>query len=232
MKFEVIDNCPVPSQLAPTIRAIKARTGAVLNSCDRSAEAEPFLRKLGKKSQRQLYDGWVRRQPGFNPANPPGRSTHERRNDGAAYPGPAGAPLRYWQVGMDWSNAAGVVREAARLGYTASVTYPGNPREGHHVNFRRAPRVIKPFPLLKRGARGPRVRKITRHLAIARDPHGKAPYLAAPTTKFDSAVEDALKHFQRDHHQQADGIYGRQTAHQLTHSARYWKQRQKSRHQH
>ncbi|MDQ3936625.1 MAG: peptidoglycan-binding protein [Actinomycetota bacterium] len=229
MKFEIIDNCPVPAQLAPAIRAIKARTGATLNSCDRSGDAEPYLRKLGKSSQRQLYAGWVARKPGFNPANPPGRSTHERRNDGAAYPGPAGAPLRYWQVGMDWSNAQGVVREAAGLGFTASVTYPGNPREGHHVNFRREPRVIKPFKVVKRGAKGPRVRQITRRLAIARDPHDKKPYLGNPKREFDAEVEEALKRFQRDHHQAADGIYGRQTARQLAHSARYWKQRLRER---
>jgi peptidoglycan hydrolase-like protein with peptidoglycan-binding domain len=225
VKFEVVDNCPVPAPLAPTIRAIKARTGATLNSCDRSTEAEPYLRRLGKSSQRELYDGWVARRPGFNPANPPGRSTHERRNDGAAYPGPAGAPLRYWQVGMDWSDSQGVVREAAALGFTATVTYPGNPREGHHVNFRKEPRLMKPFKLVKRGAKGLRVYQITRRLAVARDPHEKKPYLADPKRVFDVEVEEALKRFQGDHQQQVDGIYGRQTARQLAYSARYWKKR-------
>lgn len=224
MKFAVVDSCPVPARLAPVLGEIKKRTGATLNSCDRSPEAEPILRRLGKMSQRQLYAGWVARRPGFNPANPPGRSTHERRNDGVAYHGRAGKRLRWWQVGMDWSNAAGVVKAAAGLRFTASVTYPANPREQHHVNFRKAPR-LKLFVNLKRGARGARVKKLTRYLAIARAPETKVPYLPRAQKHFDANVEAALKRFQRDHHQASDGIYGQQTARQLAVSARYWKDR-------
>lgn len=51
MKFLVIDNCPAPAPLQPAIVRIKQASGATLQSCDRSKEAEPLLAKLGKKSQ-------------------------------------------------------------------------------------------------------------------------------------------------------------------------------------
>ncbi len=63
MEFVVIDNCPVPSQLANDIQRIKALSGAHLNSCDRSPEAEPVLRKCGKHSQRELYEMFLHHVP-------------------------------------------------------------------------------------------------------------------------------------------------------------------------
>ncbi len=72
MNFKVIDNCPVPAPLYPALMAIKKKSGATLVSCDRSPQAEPLLKKLGKMSQRQLYNGFIERRPGFNPANRPG----------------------------------------------------------------------------------------------------------------------------------------------------------------
>ena len=78
MEFAIIDNCPVPKELADEILAIKAESGASLNSCDRSPEAEPILKKCGKQSQKQLWDGFRLGLPNYNPANPPGKSTHER----------------------------------------------------------------------------------------------------------------------------------------------------------
>src|SRR5204862_7988854 len=104
VQFTLIDNCPVPSELAPDIEEIKKLSGASLNSCDRSPEAEPLLKQCGKHSQAQLYEMFKNGVANANPANPPGRSTHERRNDGIAYPGAPGAHLEYWQVGMDWNN--------------------------------------------------------------------------------------------------------------------------------
>jgi GH24 family phage-related lysozyme (muramidase) len=213
MKFEIVDDCPVPAGLADCVREIKRQTGARLASCDRSKEAEPYLRRLGKQSQRQLYDGWVRRLPGYNPANPPGFSTHERRNDGTAYPGPRGMVLRYWQVGMDWSDSEAVVRAAAKLGFTATRTYPRDQREHHHLNFRKEPKV-KLRRLLKLGSKGYRVAKMTRDLTIARDPTGK-PYLDKGQGIFDEKVDAALRRFQKDWDQLVDGVYGEQTARQL-----------------
>lgn len=225
MKFEIVDNTPVPAQIADCVREIKHRTGATLNSCDRSAEAEPYLRRLGKKSQRQLYEGWMRRLPGYNPANPPGFSTHERRNDGSAYPVPKGAPLRYWQVGMDWSNSDAVIRAAKELGFTATRTYPRDRREYHHLNFRREPK-FKLIPPLKRGSKGYRVARMTRMLAFVRDPTGK-PYLDKGQGIFDEKVEQAVRRFQKDWDQKVDGIYGTQTARQLAVAVRARRQQKK-----
>jgi len=215
LKFEVIDNCPVPVGLAPAIREIKRRTGATLNSCDRSSEAEPFLRrcKPAKMSQRELYEGFRLGRPGFNPANPPGQSTHERRNDGVAYPGPAKLPLAYWCVGMDWENADGVIEAAAALGFTATRTYPLSAREQHHLNFRKEPRLqlLKPLRL---GSKGYRVARMTQRLATVLDAEGK-PYLPRGQGVFDAVVESAVRRFQADWGQQVDGIYGQQSSRQL-----------------
>jgi hypothetical protein len=68
--------------------------------------------------------------------------------------------LRYWQVGMDWSDSDAVVRAAAKLGFTATRTYPRDQREHHHLNFRREPK-LKLRRLLKVGSKGYRVAKMT-----------------------------------------------------------------------
>lgn len=225
MKFEIIDNCPVPAQLAPVLRQIKSRTGATLNSCDRSEEAEPHLKRCNprKMSQRELYEGFRRGLPGFNPANPPGYSTHERRNDGVAYPGPRRMPLRYWQVGMDWENAGAVVEAAKRLGFTAARTYPNNLREQHHLNFRKEPKLTL-LPALKRGSKGVRVARMAKMLATVRDARG-VPYLDKGQGIFDEKVEAALKRFQREWDQKPDGVYGTQTARQLAVAVRAERQK-------
>jgi len=159
-------------------------------------------------------------RPGFNPANPPGFSTHERRNDGVAYPGPRGARLPYWCVGMDWTDAPAVVQAAKAEGYIAVVTYPSNPREGHHINFRREP-LFKPlFKPLQRGSRGPRVLMLTRRLSALVSPANHEPYLDGARPTFDAATEDAVRRFQSEHKQLVDGIYGPLTHKQLITSRR------------
>jgi putative peptidoglycan binding protein len=229
VRFEVIDQCPVPARLAPVLRRIKERSGATLNSCDRSPQAEPILRRLGKKSQRQLYEGFIKGLPGYNPANPPGRSTHERRNDGVAYAGPVGAKLPYWCVGMDWSNAAAVVQAAAAEGFTATVTYPNNPREGHHVNFRRRPKLRPLVRPLREGSKGRAVRKLTRQLSYVRSVVDGQPYLDGERRTFDAETTAALKRFQREHHQVVDGIYGPNSRRQLHTSIRRMRRQKEGR---
>lgn len=225
MKYVVIDKCPVPAELADEIKELKRLSGSVLSSCYRGHDAINLLRANGKMSQKQLFDGFRAGKPGFNPANPPGFSTHELRSDGIAYARARGSALDYWQVGMDFTNSGAVVKAAAKLGWTATITYPGNPREGHHVNFRREPRAAKPFPILKRGDRGKRVDVLTNRLAFVLDPEKKKPYLDKRQSVFDETVEKALKRFQKDHQQKADGIYGRQTHRQLEGSVRVRKRR-------
>jgi peptidoglycan hydrolase-like protein with peptidoglycan-binding domain len=208
---------PVPKKLRDELDALGFGRDVVLTSCLRTQAAVDFARARGARlsSQAELFDGWQRRLPGFNPANPPGQSTHECRNDGVAFPGPARLPLRYWQVGVDClfqggSGVATVRARASARGWTFTLTYPGNPREAHHGNFRREPILFRP---LKRGSRGPRVAAFTRRLAYLK-------FLPERTGGFGDKVEDALKAFQRRYELVDDGVYGAQTARQLATAVR------------
>lgn len=108
-----------------------------LNSADRR---KGVAEKYGRKSQWWLYMAyWVWRLRGTNPANPPGRSTHELRSDGVAYRGPVGRPLAYWQLGLDVTDSDGLLRVLAKLGYRARRPYRSR-SEWHHVNFTKNPR--------------------------------------------------------------------------------------------
>lgn len=96
--------------------------------------------RYGKLSQAALYLGWIARRAGFNPANPPGRSTHELRSDAVAYRGPVGRPLHWWQLGIDADDAGvgDLLRTLQRLGYAVFRPYHSG-SEHHHFNFRRSP---------------------------------------------------------------------------------------------
>lgn len=109
--------------------------GGKVNSADRR---EGTAERYGRLSQAALYAGWIAHRAGFNPANPPGRSTHELRSDAVAYRGPVGRPLSWWQLGLDCSEAAELRTVLNRLGYAAFRPYPDG-REVHHVNLRRSP---------------------------------------------------------------------------------------------
>lgn len=108
----------------------------VVNSADRR---KGVPERYGKLSQAALYAGWLAGKAGFNPANPPGRSTHELRSDGVAYRGPVGRPLAWWQLGLDVTNADQLLGVLNRLGYDASRPYSAG-SEQHHINLRRSPR--------------------------------------------------------------------------------------------
>ncbi len=111
---------------------------AVFSADRREGVAERF----GKMSQAALFRGWVQRRPGFNPANPPGRSSHELRSDGNwVYDRPAGATLPNYMLGLDvvcGSTAAPIVRWLNEHGYSAVCPYPDT-REAHHMVFTRDP---------------------------------------------------------------------------------------------
>lgn len=207
-EYKVLDNCPVPEVLYDELVAIKQATGVIYNSIYRGEDVEGLLKKLGKMSQRQLFDGFQRGLPGFNPANPPRQSTHECYSDGVAYAVPRGVRLPAWCCGIDSAWSEGVTKEAAKRGWTVTLTYPGNPREGHHVNFRKKPRltVLKP---LKWKSRGPRVAKMARGLKYT------GFYDGPVKGRFTREMQHALIEFQRVYHQAADGVYGTQTARQL-----------------
>jgi hypothetical protein len=213
VEFAIIDNCPVPAQLADEIKAIKAESGASLSSCDRSPEAEPILKRCGKHSQRELFELHAKDPAHWNPANQPGRSTHERRNDGVAYPGQPGDQLEYWQVGMDWTNPPAVMRAACKRGWIVTTTYPNSHGEAQHLNFRKEPEQAD--PTLRVTNEGPNVKRMAGILAVIKSPVNHQPYLPEAFPHFGPQVETAVKRFQEEHHQKADGICGPQTWAQL-----------------
>lgn len=142
MKYVEVQACPVPAKLAPFLRKLLAESGAHLQSCYRGADAQALLHRYGKHSQTELYNGWRQHLPGFNPANPPGFSTHELRNDGTAYSQwPRGARIPWWACGIDIDDAhvQAFIRAAARHGWKVARTYPSTLSEYHHVNFRKPP---------------------------------------------------------------------------------------------
>lgn len=107
-----------------------------VNSADRRRGVPE---RYGKLSQYALYMGWLARKAGFNPANPPGRSTHELRSDGVAYRGPVGRPLAWWQLGLDVTESDQLLRVLRSLGYDAFRPYSSG-SEAHHINLRKSPR--------------------------------------------------------------------------------------------
>lgn len=238
MHFSEVDGCPVPTDITPLIMTVKKKTGATLVSCYRGQDpnAQAILRKNGKQNQKQLWDGWNERRPGYNPANPPGKSTHECKNDGVAYAGPAGMPLKSWQVGQDWDipHVASVVAEYRRQGVEATVTYPNSSRERQHVNIRKAPKFKLPFKNLARGMRSPRVYSLRKNLAFVKDPESRKPYLSSSkrvgggsSLFFDEMMYHALREFQRDHALKDTGVYDYRTAKQMAASVRFAKRRKK-----
>jgi murein L,D-transpeptidase YcbB/YkuD len=139
-------------------------------------------------------------------------------------------PLRWWQVGMDWSYGKGAVEAFNRKGYSASLTYPNNSRELHHVNLRKKPFVsiwkIRP---LKEGMTNDRVKRVKWMLHVIRDEKGERYLKHRPEDgygkHFGPDLTTAVRRFQRDHDQKVDGVVGFQTKHQLDTSYRYWKER-------
>lgn len=209
MKFRLINCKPVPAKLYDELVAMGFGRDITLNSCDRTQAGVNFARQQGctLSSQAELFSGFAAGLPGFNPANRPGQSTHERRNDGVAYPGPVGMPLRYWQVGIDSSNSPLALARARERGWVATLTYPGSPREAQHINFRKEPLLVV-FRPLKKGSRGRRVSTLTARLAYLG-------YDVERTGGFGDRVEAAVKHFQRDWQLPRDGQVGVHTQKQL-----------------
>ena len=65
---------------------------------------------------------------------------------------------------------------------------------------------------------------LTRRLSYVRSRDDGRPYLDGKRRTFDAETEAALKRFQAEHHQVADGVYGPSTHRQLQASVR-WRKR-------
>ncbi len=207
------------------VATISERANAPINSCAREAAAEPFLRQLGKMSQQQLFDCFRDRKRlgkcpdrchgNCNAANPPGKSTHERRNDGVAYA--LWLPffkLPVWARGIDVQRdrVAAFCKEARDEGFTVTLTYPGSTDEAQHVNFRKQPKfnIWKTRPL-RPGMQGPRGSLVVRLLWALVDPQTGKPYLdrhIRPHGKMTPPVVAAINAFQHDHHLPVTGVVG------------------------
>ena len=233
MQFTVIDCCPVPTtgDFHKIVQMLLNEANTYLVSCYRGQDphAQKYLTggaPCYKHNQAWIYANYP---PGV--ANPPGISTHECRNDGAAYPVPVGAKLEYWQVGLD-VDTSGVHRfmEAGRRhGYVITQTYPGSAVEAHHVNFRFRPKYVPPFNPLNKGDHGRRVEKLTRRLHYIHE-RGNGPFLDRSYKEFKQPVVAAVKHFQQEHHLDPDGVVGIHTFEQIERTFRHqWKARHKRR---
>jgi hypothetical protein len=232
VKFKVIDCCPAPAKLHPELEVIKGAIGCTYASVYRGQArgAQQYLTggpPCYKHNQAWIYAHYP---PGV--ANPPGRSTHECRNDGVAYPGPAYTPLPWWCCGIDVDDGhvQSFLNAARARGWIATITYPGSAVEYHHVNFRKMPRVRPKFKPLKHGSKGRRVKHLTTKLHNLHGDH-KKPYLEhKPTKFFGVGVVDAVKQYQREHHLTPYGVVGIHTDRQLDVSWRRWRKHHKHPH--
>lgn len=211
---------PVPKRMRNVIQRCLDKSGSGLNSCLRTQAAVNYARQHGAllSSQTELYQGYITGQPGYNPANPPGRSTHERRSDGVAYPGPVGRPLMGWQVGMDLSDSQGFIDAAKREGWICFRPYSSG-SEYHHVNFAKQP--FFGFKNLKRGSRGRKVAKLERRLKFL----GYGQELKIDR-HFGPKTQLAVREFQKKRGLVVDGVVGAHTWKQLAVDfRREWKRR-------
>ena len=145
------DGTPVFWGLAKALkRARQHGWQGQLNSADRR---EGVAERYGKQSQAKLYACFTNSEAtgscscsSCNPANPPGRSSHELRADGSdAFPGPVGRVLRWWELGLDCSQSVQLVAKLGSLGYAVHRPY-SSPSEAHHVNFKADPGPVVDLP--------------------------------------------------------------------------------------
>jgi hypothetical protein len=99
MTYVFFANVVMPTQLKPFLVTLQNETGCIYTSVYRGEDAQSLLNAHGLHDQAQIYQEYVDGEEP-NPANPPGRSTHELRSDAVPYPGPAGRDLEWWQCGI------------------------------------------------------------------------------------------------------------------------------------
>lgn len=240
MDFVKVDCCPVPTadHMDKIIQELLDESGARAESLYRGSDPRAAKFLTGGPPCYKHDQAWIYAHYPPGVANPPGISTHELFNDGAAYPVPVGARLEAWQLGIDIDDPHVVAfMEAGRKrGYVITQTYPGSSVEYHHVNFRFKPKYVPPFDPMELHERGDRIIHLTKRLHFIRAPHS-GPYLVRPRGKlwvpygtFKVEVEEAVEEFQRDHHLKPDGVVGIHTFEQIERTFRHQYQRRKRRH--
>lgn len=146
-----VQGCAVYSDIGPYIAMLANDAHASVQSIYRGQDAARLLHRHGKHTQAELYS---MAQKGIgNPANPPGRSTHELKSDAVAYPGyPRGHGLLWWMQGFDVndSDTGRMIAQARVHGWTLFRPYPSG-SEFHHLNFKSQPRLgVKTRPRIFR----------------------------------------------------------------------------------
>lgn len=139
VKLRVIDGCACPASVAPYVYLVVRRARQTASSIYRGEDAKAVLHRHGKRTQAEIH----RDMPLIS--NPAGRSTHELRSDGVAWPGPVGRKLEEWQVGVD----SGGDDHDSKMAINAAATHYGwatfHPYargvEGHHWGFKHQPRA-------------------------------------------------------------------------------------------
>lgn len=151
MDIRVVDECPCPASIAPYAHMVSRVAGQTFNSINRSTDpaVTAVLHRYGKHNQAELYATLPR-----GVANPPGRSTHELRSDGVAYPNVTpGGLLQEWQQGFDSGadteeGRRAIEAAALSLGWKVFHAYDAG-TELHHWNFAERPRAKTPKRLLE-----------------------------------------------------------------------------------
>lgn len=141
-------NVPMPRGLAFALDHIEDHGGKVdIFSADRTVKAVAAHNKqfgTNLHAQQYLYDNQHR--PGFNPANPPNRTSHAYYSDGnAAYGGRGpGVRLPWYMLGLDLADrgksedVSNFLRVARKLGYKVTQPYKSG-SERHHIIFTESP---------------------------------------------------------------------------------------------
>jgi len=136
----VLDGTPMPvGQKLVLLDGRKHGWNGVATSGDRRDKppwVERLLHRLGKSTQKELYEGFIHGLPGFLPANPPTMGTHMRIGDGTV--GAVGEALPWFEEGIDSSLATELRGILFDLGYTAYRPYSTDSEE-HHTNLRTNP---------------------------------------------------------------------------------------------
>lgn len=127
---------------APTMRGLAlllahARKRGWRGTLQSSDRREGVAERYGKSSQAALFRAFKAGRG--NPANPPGRSSHELRSDGnPIFHAPVGARLPWFQMGLDVSQSIELVSVLEGMGVDARRPY-SSPSEAHHVNVLKDP---------------------------------------------------------------------------------------------
>ncbi len=189
-----------PSELAPIPGGqLEKDAAAAWNAAGGPADAGCL--PTGSQSSYRTYESqvyfWELYQSGRgNLAAVPGTSNHGwgRAVDLAA------TWMRQW-----------IDEHGARYGWAKTEAFS----EWWHVTFVGGVDFPPAFKPLRRGSRGPRVKKYTRRLAFIHRPGARA-YLTRWYWRYKRPVEEAVKLFQKDHDLKADGVIGPKTASKIT----------------